>query len=345
MTTQDMFSTVAETPTPGVALVRLSNESHDALLNRFLHYGNPLLDIDRVLLAIYRSFAELPDNLLGPIRDFGRYPNLPGAMLLRNLPVDPVLPATPTDGRPSPHKSTFVSECVVLGLSQLIGEPIGYTTEKEGCLVHDVVSVRSGERTQTNQSSTVFLSFHNDTTYDPTGYYNVSNPDFLVLLALRKSPDERGRTAYVDARWLTDKLGADVVSTLRRADFLLNAPGTYCRDHAEGADVWSNPVPLIQGPSEAPEISVSANGVKPLTAEATAAWRALQEICQEEGIAFRALLEPGDALLIDNRKGLHAREPFTAEYSGSDRWLQRCYVRRSSWILRDRITSDRRVFS
>ena len=339
-----MTPAVAGRVEPTVALIKLSDESRDSLLSRLVRRGNPVADIDRALLELYRSFAELPDEVLGPIRNFGCCPSAPGAMLVRNLPVDPALPASPIDGRPSPHKSTFVSECVVLGLAQLIGEPIGYMTEKEGRLVHDIVGVRSGERSQTNQSSAVFLSFHNDTTYDPIGIYNNSNPDFLVLLNLRKSPDGKGRTAYVDARWLTERLDSVTVNSLRHAEFLLNAPGTYCQEHAGGAEVWSRPVPLIQGPPEAPEIAVSANGVKPLTDGAKAAWRVLRDLCLQKGFASWTLLEPGEALLIDNRKGLHAREPFTAEYSGSDRWLQRCYVRRSSWILRDRTTAQPRVF-
>jgi L-asparagine oxygenase len=336
-------SLAAEGGKPDAAVFELSDDSRDALLNRLLRQGNPVSDLDSALLTLYRTFAELPDDVMGAIRDLGRYPDVPGVLLLRNLPVDPVLPDTPSDGEPSREKSTFVSDCVVLGLAQLIGEPVGYTTEKKGRLVHDVVPVKGGEHSQTNQSSAVLLSFHNDTTHDRSGYYNRTNPDFLVLVCLRDSPDKMGRTAYVDARWLIRRLDDATVDALRRSEFLLNAPGTYCREHAGGADVWSNPVPLIEGPAETPEIGVSANGVRPLTAEATAAWHVLQEACQQDGVAFRTLLAPGDALLIDNLKGLHAREPFTARFLGRDRWLQRCYVRRSMWSCRHRATDERRV--
>lgn len=340
----DQIATSSPAPAaPSITRLELDDEARDALLKRLIRQRNPALDLDGTLLALYRAFADLHDDVLGPIRDFGRYPDAPGAMLVRNLPVDPTLPATPADGRPSPEKSTFVSDCVALGLAQLIGEPVGYTTEKEGRLVHDIVPVPGGERSQTNQSSAVFLSFHNDTTYDDSGYYHRTNPDFLVLVCLRESGDGMGKTAYVDARWLRGRLDGAVVDALRRPEFLMNAPGTYCREHAGGAEVWSNPVPLIEGPVETPEIAAAANGVKPLTVGAAAAWHALQEVCQQDSVAFRTLLKPGEALLINNRKGLHAREPFNAEFAGSDRWLQRCYVRRSWWGLRHRATTERRV--
>ena len=42
--------------------------------------------------------------------------------------------------------------------------------------------------------------------------------------------------------------------------------------------------------------------------------------------AHQVRLEPGTALLINNRKGLHARSQFSARYDGRDRWLQRAFV-------------------
>ena len=48
------------------------------------------------------------------------------------------------------------------------------------------------------------------------------------------------------------------------------------------------------------------------------------------------------ALLINNRKGVHARSSFTARYDGEDRWLQRTYVRRSLWSIRYRVTPENR---
>lgn len=329
---------------PAAAVMELTDDARAALLAQLPHQADPTRDLSSSLSVLYRSFAGLPYHIVRTIRDFGCDPKMPGLMLLRNLPVDPELPATPVDGLPSARKSTFVSECVTLGLAQLIGEPVGYTTEKNGQIIHDVVAVPSGERSQTNQSSVVFLSFHNDTTHDDSGFYHLTNPDFLVLVCLRDSPDGLGTTAYVDARWLTRVLDDQVLDALRQPQFKMNAPGTYCREHAGGADVWSNPVPLIEGSPEIPEIAIAANGVLPLTASAEIAWEALREACNRDGVAFRTVLRPGDALIINNRKGVHAREPFQADYAGADRWLQRCYVRRSLWNMRHRATSAHRVF-
>ena len=303
---------------------------------------NPVTDIDQSLARLYAIFAQLPPGQLQAVLDFGRHVDTPGVMLVRNLPVDPVLPPTPADGEPSPGKATFIAEGVLLGLSQLIGEPVGFTTEKSGRLVHDVVPVPSGATSQTNQSSGVFLNFHNDIVHDDAGRYDVSNPDFLVLNCLRQDAAKQAVTYYADARDVSRELPPAVLAVLRQPVFRLNAPGSYVRDVAGGEPVLSDPVPVISGPAHAPEIVHSANGVTGMTAEADDALAVLQRACR--AVAHQVTLEPGTALLINNRKGLHARSQFSASHDGHDRWLQRTYLRRSLWTIRYRgQPGDRRV--
>jgi L-asparagine oxygenase len=320
----------------------LSGRTRDALALELEPLPNPCDEIDRSLAVLHATFARLPVDQLQRILDFGRHVDTPGVALVRNLPVDPELPPTPTDGRPSQEKKTFVAESVLLGLSQLLGEPVGFTSEKSGQLIHDVVPVSVGATTQTNQSSEVFLNFHNDIVHDAVGRYDVSNPDFLVLNCLRRDEAGEALTYYADARDVSAQLPPQVLETLRAPLFRLNAPGSYVRDVAGGAEVLSEPVPVISGPAHCPEIAVSANGVHGSGPQAREALAQLQRTCL--AVAHRVLLEPGTALLINNRKGLHARARFAARHDGRDRWLQRTYLRRSLWTIRYRsMPGDRRV--
>jgi L-asparagine oxygenase len=322
--------------------VVLADKVRDAIGAALRSFPNPVLEIDRSLARLRVVFAQLPIDQLQAILDFGRHVDTPGVMLVRNLPVDPTLPATPIDGGPSRQKETFVSEAVLLGLSQLLGEPVGFTTEKAGRLVHDVVPVSAGAATQTNMSSHVFLNFHNDIVHDEIGRYDVSNPDFLVLHCLRQDADKEAVTYYADARDITRHMNPHVVDTLRAPLFRLNAPGSYVRDVANGAEVLSDAVAVISGPAHCPEVTISANGVRGLTPEAEQALTELQRACRV--VAHQVRLEPGTALLINNRKGLHARSKFAAKWDGRDRWLQRTYLRRSLWSIRYRgVPGDRRV--
>ena len=320
----------------------LDDEVSTAIGAELQSLANPSADIDRSLARLRQVFSLLPVEQLQAVLDFGRHVDTPGVLLVGNLPVDASLPATPTDGGPSRDKKTFVAECVLLGLSQLLGEPVGFTTEKDGRLIHDVVPVSAGAASQTNQSSRVFLNFHNDTVHDELGRFDVSNPDFLVLNCIRQDAAGQAVTYYADARDVCPALDPNVLKILREPLFRLNAPGSYVRDVAGGTEVLSVPVAVISGPDHAPEITVSANGVRGLTADADQTMAELQRVCRE--VSHEVRLEPGTALLINNRKGLHARSEFAARHDGRDRWLQRTYLRRSLWTIRYRAkAADRRV--
>ncbi|MGW2562123.1 TauD/TfdA family dioxygenase [Streptomyces sp. NPDC001514] len=320
--------------------IALPDEVRDALGEELSRLPDPNTDIDRSMTRLLQVFAALPTDLLQQILDFGRHIDTPGVSLVSNLPVDAVLPDTPSDGGPSTAKTSFVAEGVLLGLSGLLGEPMGVLTEKAGQLVHDVIPVAGGSKTQTNQGSEVFLNFHSDIMHDVIGRYDVANPDFLVLSCLRADHEGVAGTHYADARDISAALAPEALETLRSPLFRLNAPGSYIRDVAGGQEVLSEPVPMISGHTDYPEIAISANGVRPLTSGAREALDTLQKVCGE--VAHSVLLRPGQALLINNRKGVHARSTFTARYDGRDRWLQRTYVRRSLWNVRYRVTEENR---
>ncbi|MET7616061.1 TauD/TfdA family dioxygenase [Streptomyces sp. NPDC005408] len=325
---------------PTLGTITLSDGVRDALGAGLEALPHPDTDIDRSMTRYHQIFAGLPTEQLQQILDFGRHIDTPGVTLISNLPVDEALPPTPSDGGPSREKSSFVAEGVLLGLSGLLGEPLGVLTEKAGQLVHDVIPVAGGSKTQTNQGSEVFLNFHSDIMHDVIGRYDVANPDFLVLSCLRADHEGVAATHYADARDIASALDPAVLETLRSPLFRLNAPGSYTRNIAGDAEVLSDPVPLISGSLDSPEIAISANGVRALTSGAQAALDQLQDICQS--VAHKVLLRPGQALLINNRKGVHARSSFSARYDGEDRWLQRTYVRRSLWNIRYRVTQENR---
>ncbi len=298
---------------PTLIEIRLPDGVRDRLGAELATLPDPTLDIDWSTARYHQIFAGLPTESLQQILDFGRHVDTPGVGHVRNLPVDERLPATPRDGRPSPDKTGFVAEGVLLGLSGLIGEPVGFSTEKNGQLVHDVVPVEGGALTQTNQGSAVFLNFHNDIVHDATGRYDLAGPDFLVLSCLRADHEGVAGTYYADARDICRAVDRRTLETLRSPLFRMNAPGSYVRDVAGGAEVLSEPCLLYRD---------------------RAALDRLQRACRE--VAHEVFLRPGDALLINNRKGLHARSQFTARYDGQDRWLQRTYVRRNQWTIRYR---------
>jgi L-asparagine oxygenase len=306
---------------------------------------SPYEKFEDTLVQLHKIFAELPAPVLKDIMTFGRFPESPGVMLLENMPMDPELPPTPKDGNPVVNRNSFVGEGILLGLTQLLGEPVGFTSEKSGQLIHYVTPVEAGSYTQSNQGSKVFLNYHNDSIHDESGYYHRYNPDYLILHCIRADKDGKAFTYYADARDVCRALPPATLELLRQPLFRMAAPSTFSRERAGGAQVWSNLVPIISGPAETPEISIAANGVKGETPEAAKALEQLHATCHDDKVHQKVALRPGMTMLINNRKGLHARSVFEPGFDGEDRWLLRTYIRRNMWEMRHRSIGKQRVFA
>jgi hypothetical protein len=108
---------------------------------------------------------------------------------------------------------------------------------------------------------------------------------------------------------------------------------------------WSVPSPILSGPAAFPEICIDLLcGSRGLTDESTTVLGSLRKVCSRPDVVTRIALEPGEILVIDNRRGAHARTAFRASFDGSDRWLHRVYIRRSVWELRGQLRQGVRIF-
>jgi len=306
---------------------------------------NPYQDFQYFAAHALRSIVMMNPESVQSIRDFATNAEASGVMLVSGLPTDRDLPPTPLDGEPAKDRASFVGEATLLGLASLIGEPIGYETEKDGQIIHNLVPIKGSETTQSNRGSTTFLSFHNDSVYDADDNYHVFNPDYLILYGHRADPAKTAKTYYVSARRLQQVLPPDCVEALREPVFRMAAPANFTDLLNDGEKRWSKPMPILFGHAETPEIAVAANGVKPLTKAAERALDALMQACADPANQTEALVDSGTAMLINNRKGLHARSSFLATYSEAERWLLRANIRQNVWPLRDRVTSRSMVFS
>jgi L-asparagine oxygenase len=305
-------------------------------------------DAEPFLASVFSSVALLPTDLIRSLLQFRADPTAPGMLLIEGMPVDADLPPTPVAAGLSGPKQTYVSEASILMVALLLGEPIGYADEKNGVLVQNVYPVEAEKHAPSNESSDTDLGFHTELSFSrmqPDRPLHVTSPDFLLLLGLRTAPLEDAVTTLTDAGDFSALLSDEALTTLSRPLFQLRAPYSFTQPN--GVDrTWSTPVPLFHGSGTTRAVAFDlACGVRGIVPEAQQALEELRRVVSRPEVQRHVRLRAGDLLVINNRKCAHARSRFHARFDGSDRWVQRVYVRRSLEGLESSGTSSFRILA
>jgi L-asparagine oxygenase len=305
-------------------------------------------DLEALLARLVQASTQLPLDILKCLLRFRAAPQAPSALLLTGMPIDEYIPLTPTKPESGSFKVSHVSECAILFVAILLGEPVAYAAEKGGALVQNVFPIKAERTSPSNESSAVPLPFHTEITFSrtaPAQSFDVGAPDFVLLLGLRSLPSRSAATSLIDARDLCRRLEPHHLAILREPQFQLCAPYSFT-ERGAGSRPWSDPLALFRGSGEAPRIVFDiACGVRGLSSEAEAALSALANICADPTIQRSVRLGPGDLLVIDNTRCAHARSSYEARFDGHDRWLQRAYVRRDIRTLTTEAATSFRVLA
>ncbi|MFD2172209.1 TauD/TfdA family dioxygenase [Tumebacillus lipolyticus] len=264
---------------------------------------------------------QIPERIKEGLIHFRRYPNRFGALLLRGLPVDLKLPPTPQDGNPSSEKTSFVSEYLLMISMLFLGEPIGYSEEKRGQLIHDICPVQGQEDRQENSGSRSLFEFHTEDAFHP------HRPDHLALFCLRSDHDQQARTDVASIVNAMQMMPSAAITLLRQPLYRLRAPSSF------GTLEYATTVPVLTGSLLQPELCMNSHTMEGINSEAQWALDTLIEAFEEVSVGY--VLLPGDLIIIDNRLAVHGRSSFSPRYDGEDRWLQRLFtvtdIRRSSF--------------
>ncbi|MBB5959620.1 L-asparagine oxygenase [Saccharothrix tamanrassetensis] len=282
------------------------------------------LDNEELLSEARLAASLLPDRLLRALRRFRRHGNSAGAMLIRNMPIDSRLPATPQDGYLGHWSELPVTTYAQLTVASVVGDIIAYADEKAGNLIQEIVPIKGAEARQEN-SGTVYLELHTENGFHP------NKPDFITLFCLRPDHAKNSHTLVGAVAEVLPTLSAECVATLRRPQFRLRVSSSF-GDH--GTHRLTQPVAVISGAADSPEFLVDFHAMEPLTDDAGTALEELKRALQTSLRGVR--LDAGDLLVIDNRVAVHGRTPFAAVYDETDRWLRRCFavsdIRRSQRV-------------
>jgi L-asparagine oxygenase len=280
---------------------------------------HPAADLDdaRLLVDAEAVVRSLPEDLVATLVDFRVHGSHDGALLVRGLPLDGPLPPTPSPGTAGPGWGELpVASAVQLMLMSVLGDVIAYADEKDGRLLQDICPARGAEDRQENTGSCL-LELHTEDGFHP------NRPDFLGLLCLRPDHDGQALTVASSVRAALPGLAPDVREALRRPWFRVRLSSSFTGPGPVLA-VYSDPAPALSGADDDPDLCVDFHATEPLNSRAAAALESLRSAMLAELVGVA--LEPGDLLLVDNRKAVHGRTSFRPRYDGRDRWLRRCFV-------------------
>ncbi|MBZ2409398.1 TauD/TfdA family dioxygenase [Streptomyces albidoflavus] len=267
---------------------------------------------DRSWLAAARAATEhLPHRLRGELRDFRHDAGVDGTLVIRNLPVEEELPATPVVPG-SVRRTASVAPATVATVMLQLGEVIAYRSEKTGALVQDVVPVPGHEAQQSNAGS-VRLHLHTENAFHP------HRPHYVGLLCVRADPTGDARLCTSSVRRVLPLLPKEVRAVLAEQRFMTEPPPSF------GDLGGVTPVhAVLQGAPDDPDLVVDFAATHPLDDGARAALEALREALESQ--AYPHDLEVGDLAIADNRLTAHGRTSFRPRFDGTDRWLHRVYA-------------------
>jgi L-asparagine oxygenase len=282
------------------------------------------LDDHELLVEAEVTMRETSPELLRRLIDFRLASNRDGVLLLRGLPLDEPLPGTPAKGTfTGCWQDLAVSTITQLMLMSVLGDAIAYADEKNGHLVQDVCPVPGAEHLQENTGSCL-LELHSEDGFHP------NKPHFLALYCLRADHDRQALTVASGIRAALPALGAGDVAALRQPWFRIRVSSSFT-----GPDrvSYSARMPVLSGSAADPDLCVDFHAMEAITPEGADALAALR--CSMLDTLVGAVLEPGDMLIVDNRKAVHGRTDFRPRYDSQDRWLRRCFavtdIRASDW--------------
>lgn len=284
--------------------------------------------------AVYAH--KLPERVHQFLNDFKQLEGADGCCLISGYPINNQgIGATPPHWKGKTGVSSTLEEEMILALfGALLGELIGWSTQQDGHLVHDVIPIEENEESQLGTGSKTLLWWHTEDAFHPL------RGDYLVLMCLRNPDNVPTTFACVDRTELTEAQ----LEILFQPRFFIRpdeshsethrgltpADGTLDASYAKLAQMVDAPeaLPVLFGARNLPYVRIDPYFMTTLPGdrEAEEALEAL--VNQMENNIVEEVLHPGSFLFIDNYRTVHGRKPFTARYDGTDRWLKRINITR-----------------
>ena len=281
---------------------------------------------------------DLPRRVRRFLNNFKYHEPRGGACLITGYPVDDErIGRTPSHWSEKHEVSPTLDEELLFALfGSLLGDVIGWMSQQDAYLIHDVLPIKSDEDAQISTGSLQPIWWHNEDAFHPF------RGDYVSLMCLRNPDGVPTTLASTDMLQLKPRQ----LNLLFEPHFILRPDESHAekngttRHHFAEADeelsraayrhieeMHRNPTkrPVLYGVKQSPYICIDPYFMNPPDSdEAQSALNAL--ISAVDSCLSEVVLKPGDFLFVDNFRAVHGRRPFKARYDGHDRWLKRMNV-------------------
>ena len=269
---------------------------------------------------------RLPSELIQFLVRFKYEEDNEGVALVKGFEIDDKRIAnTPKHWRdPEAADRTQAESIFLLLCSALLGDAVGWSTQQDGKIVHDIVPIKGDEYNQVGSSALTELWWHTEEAFHPF------RCDYLALLCLRN--EEKAATSFASVNSL--HISAEDKAVLFEPHYSIYPDISHLAEENGSKDtegmskMKEEPVrtSVLFGNYENPYLCIDPYYMgKNISYEP--AERALKNIANEiDHNLKRVVLQPGDMILLDNYRVVHGRDAFDAHYDGTGRWLKRVNV-------------------
>ncbi|MGA8164964.1 MAG: TauD/TfdA family dioxygenase [Waddliaceae bacterium] len=248
------------------------------------------------------------------------------------LPVDQELIQTVTLELPV-RKKSFISEFCLATFATFLGEPFNYIQEESGNLYRNIRPQVANVDEQTSDSSRSILELHTETAFHPL------KPDFLMLYCLRTDRDGQAYTLLSDLSKVLNELDEETILELQKPQFKAGIDFSFGNIHGDKYPEKAEPILY----KEAEEWRVTYEHL--MIASTSRGEKAIEQMTEAvKKVQEKVLLQPGELLIVDNKRAIHGRTSFHMYGDGYDRWLQRTYVSIDKQFL-DSIPNQGRIIT
>ncbi|MBS0849992.1 carbon starvation induced protein CsiD [Citrobacter sp. JGM124] len=292
----------------------------DSIAHNYDQEKNPI-ELENIAHDLLKKIID--DSMLKKIQEIANN-EMSSHIIIRNFLAIQSLPYTPTDDCSPDSVSWRTPASALLGLLRLTGHSArSFMDEMNGRLCHMVMPARNNEKSFLR--STKKLGFHTEVV---NGYFYEESPcigkpvspEVFGLLGLR-NPDGIA-TTLIPLERVLKSLTPDVISALMKPNFCAISQSSFDRE------IIIKDVPVLKKlHGGGMGLRYSRSKVMANNTEASEALHQLTDAINHSEHIEQVVLNPGDALILNNRTCVHGRGSITGtqKFDGMDRWLIRIY--------------------